>query len=52
MPATESAIPPFNDVTRHNLATLSLAIRHCVDKATFIAIDTEFSGLGTGRTRS
>ncbi|KAJ3115423.1 Target of EGR1, member 1 (Nuclear) [Phlyctochytrium bullatum] len=48
----EPTIPPFNDVTRHNLRMLALPIRHCIDHATFIAIDTEFTGLGGFRTKS
>ncbi|KAI8851922.1 ribonuclease CAF1 [Chytridium lagenaria] len=51
-PIPDVSIPTYNDVTRHNLLTLSLSIRHCIQKATFIAIDTEFTGLGSGKTRS
>ncbi|KAJ3089944.1 Target of EGR1, member 1 (Nuclear) [Quaeritorhiza haematococci] len=40
------AVPPFNDVTKHNLVALQLAIRHLIDKACFISFDTEFTGLG------
>eukprot|EP00842_Homolaphlyctis_polyrhiza_P004748 jgi/Hompol1/5274/HPOL_004330-RA len=44
--ATASRIPPFNVVNRHNLATLSLTIKHILSRAHHVAVDTEFTGLG------
>jgi target of EGR1 protein 1 len=38
--------PSFTTVNRHNLGTLSLAIKHSISQATFISLDTEFTGLG------
>ncbi|OZJ05448.1 hypothetical protein BZG36_01617 [Bifiguratus adelaidae] len=39
---------PFNDVNSGNLASLYPAIKLILQNADFIAIDTEFSGLGGG----
>lgn len=36
----------FLIVNRHNLASLSLTIKQSIQNASFIAIDTEFTGLG------
>jgi len=36
----------FNDVTTENIAQLYPKILHTLADATFIAIDTEFTGLG------
>ncbi|KAI8802091.1 ribonuclease CAF1 [Cladochytrium replicatum] len=46
-------LPPFNEVTRHNLGIMHLALRHILDRAHFVALDTEFTGLGPRKeTRS
>ncbi|TPX55590.1 hypothetical protein PhCBS80983_g05195 [Powellomyces hirtus] len=42
-------IPQFNVVTRHNLVTMQLALRHVLDRAHHIAIDCEFTGLGANK---
>lgn len=39
----------YNIVNRHNLSSLSLAIKLCIQNASFISIDTEFTGLGDGK---
>ncbi|RUP46041.1 ribonuclease H-like domain-containing protein [Jimgerdemannia flammicorona] len=36
----------YNDITRENILQMALAINHILDKASFISIDTEFTGLG------
>jgi hypothetical protein len=36
----------YNLVNRHNLQTLSFAIKHAIQQSEFIALDTEFTGLG------
>ncbi|TPX63169.1 hypothetical protein SpCBS45565_g06810 [Spizellomyces sp. 'palustris'] len=48
-PKPSVTVPPFNDITRHNLSTSQLAIRHILDRAHHIALDTEFTGLGNNR---
>ncbi|KAG9285883.1 hypothetical protein G9A89_013308 [Geosiphon pyriformis] len=40
------AIPTFNDITKENLVSQQLVIKHVLSRAKFIALDTEFSGLG------
>lgn len=40
-----------NIVNRHNLQTLSLAIKLAIKQATYIAIDIEFTGLGDKKCR-
>lgn len=44
-----STIPPFTRIDRHNLESVHLAIKHSIAQATFIALDTEFTGLGDQR---
>jgi target of EGR1 protein 1 len=39
----------FNIVNRHNLGSLSLAIKLAIQNASFISLDTEFTGLGDGK---
>ncbi|KAJ3406593.1 hypothetical protein CcCBS67573_g03799 [Chytriomyces confervae] len=40
-------------ITRSNLATLSLRLRHVLNSAEFVSVDTEFTGLGTdSKTRA
>jgi target of EGR1 protein 1 len=42
----------YNLVNRHNLQTLSFAIKHAIQQSEFIALDIEFTGLGdVKRTR-
>ncbi len=36
----------FNDVDRHNVLQMLPAIKLLIEKASFIALDTEFTGLG------
>jgi target of EGR1 protein 1 len=36
----------YNIVNRHNIQTLSFAIKHAIQQSTFISIDIEFTGLG------
>ena len=45
-----SYMQKFNTVNRHNLETLSLTIKHLIKKASYIALDTEFTGLGDPKT--
>ena len=42
----------FNQVDRHNLSLLFLTIKLAIQKASFIAIDTEFTGLNAKKTRN
>lgn len=39
----------FNDITRHNLHQMLPAIELLIGKASFIALDTEFTGLGNNK---
>ena len=39
-------VPTFNQVTRHNLVSLYMIIKHKIDKAHHLSFDTEFTGLG------
>lgn len=39
----------FLVVDRHNLSSLSLSIKHSIQNATFVSIDTEFTGLGQNK---
>ncbi|KAJ3326542.1 hypothetical protein HDU76_012828 [Blyttiomyces sp. JEL0837] len=46
-------IPPFYDITRHNLGALHSFVKAILSTAAFISIDTEFTGLGSsGKTKS
>lgn len=42
-------MPEYLIVNRHNLQTLSLAIKLAIQNATFISIDIEFTGLGDSK---
>ncbi|KAI9203680.1 ribonuclease CAF1 [Polychytrium aggregatum] len=39
-------LPHYNAVNRHNLAALAVSIHTAIHHADFIAVDTEFTGLG------
>ncbi|KAI8907827.1 ribonuclease CAF1 [Gorgonomyces haynaldii] len=39
-------VPNFTNVNRHNIEELHLSIRHRIQQADFIALDTEFTGFG------
>jgi hypothetical protein len=39
----------FTTVTRHNVQELQLVIKHALQKADFIAVDCEFTGLGVNQ---
>ncbi|KAL2912749.1 hypothetical protein HK105_207741 [Polyrhizophydium stewartii] len=45
--AARARLASFNSVDRHNLAALSLTIQHIISRAAHIAVDTEFTGLGS-----
>lgn len=36
----------YNDITKDNIQPLKLAINHILSRASFISLDTEFTGLG------
>ncbi|KAG0372736.1 Target of EGR1, member 1 (Nuclear) [Mortierella sp. AD032] len=40
-------LPTYNQVTKHNLAQMQPMIVHLLKKAAFIALDAEFTGLGS-----
>lgn len=40
-------LPTYNQVTKHNLAQMQPMIVHLLKEASFIALDAEFTGLGS-----
>jgi len=54
MPPKALPLPTFNQVTKHNLAAIQPMIVQLLKHASFIALDAEFTGLGSnlGATRA
>jgi hypothetical protein len=46
---TASQTTSYTIVNRHNLRTLSLAIKLAIQQASYIAMDFEFTGLGDAK---
>lgn len=54
MPPKAVPLPTYNQVTKHNLAAIQPMIVQLLKHASFIALDAEFTGLGSnlGATRA
>lgn len=47
MHTASGPLPTYNQVTKHNLAQMQPMIVHLLKEAAFIALDAEFTGLGS-----